>query len=638
MTRNWQQSLLAWTLLGTGLLGTVVVSLHVKQGMEPHALRQFAFWVTLLDSLTLTALLFAWLRAIRATRIANQLVAEFRQREQALRDSELRYRTVANFTSDWECWIMPDGTLRYISPSCEQMTGYAPDEFYADPGLLTRIIHVDDQPLYAECLARALDSDQQAALDYRIRTKTGDYRWLSQVCQSVSGTAGQTLERRVSARDITERKKTEAQLRENEARFRHFFEKNASVMLLVDPLTGEIMAANPAAAAYYGYSREQLISMSIHQINILPPARIAEERQKALREERNYFLFPHRLASGEVREVEVYSTPIHEAGRDLLFSIVHDITARKQAEAQLRLAASVFTHAREGIMITNPTGTILDVNAAFTDITSYPRDEVLGQNPRMLNSGRQTKAFYLALWQALAQQGHWYGEVWNRRKNGEVYATLQNISAVRDAEGQIQYYVALFADITQIKEHEHKLERMAHYDALTSLPNRLLLADRLSQGMLQAQRHQHWLAVVYIDLDGFKAVNDEHKHQVGDQLLVAVAVAMKQALREGDTLARIGGDEFVAVLLDLNDIQASDPLLTRLLNAVAHPVQVGTLTLQISASIGVTFYPQIDTVDASQLLHQADQAMYQAKYAGKNRYHLFSSQDAKIETSVTERI
>jgi len=143
---------------------------------------------------------------------------------------------------------------------------------------------------------------------------------------------------------------------------------------------------------------------------------------------------------------------------------------------------------------------------------------------------------------------------------------------------------------------------------------------------------------VYIDLDGFKAVNDEHKHQVGDQLLVAVAVAMKQALREGDTLARIGGDEFVAVLLDLNDIQASGPLLTRLLNAVAHPVQVGTLTLQISASIGVTFYPQIDTVDASQLLHQADQAMYQAKYAGKNRYHLFSSQDAKIETSVADWI
>ncbi|MFZ4535290.1 CHASE domain-containing protein [Propionivibrio sp.] len=307
------------------------------------------------------------------------------------------------------------------------------------------------------------------------------------------------------------------------------------------------------------------------------------------------------------------------------------ITERKQAEEQLQLAASVFTHAREGIMITNADGTIIDANNAFTYITSYGRDEVLGHNPRMLGSGRQNSEFYAAMLRDLTEKGHWYGEVWNQRKSGEMYAVMQNISAVRDADGHTRQYVALLSDITALKEHEQQLEHLAHYDSLTALPNRVLLADRLRQALFHAQRRGQVVAVAYLDLDGFKAINDRHGHEAGDQLLMTVANRMKQALREGDTLARMGGDEFVAVLVDLADVASSVPMINRLLAAAAQPVSTGNLMLQVSASLGVTFYPQAEDIDADQLLRQADQAMYQAKLAGRNRYHVF---DAELDRSV----
>jgi len=310
----------------------------------------------------------------------------------------------------------------------------------------------------------------------------------------------------------------------------------------------------------------------------------------------------------------------------LLFYRRQRLVDAQRAESQ-RLqrinAALVFTNSREGIMIADVNGAITDVNEAFTRITGYLRDEVVGKNPRILQSGRHDQAFYTAMWSDLAEYGHWSGEIWNRRKEGEEFAELLTISVVTDSLGNRQQYVGMFSNITSIKDYQVQLEHIAHFDALTKLPNRVLMADRLQVGMAQTLRRSEQLAVAFIDLDGFKAVNDTHGHAVGDQLLIALASRMRQALRDGDTLSRQGGDEFVAVLVGLTDVTASVPMLARLLAAVAEPVPVGEHRLQVSASVGVTFYPQTNEIEADQLLRQADHAMYQAKLAGKNRYCVF---------------
>ena len=429
--------------------------------------------------------------------------------------------------------------------------------------------------------------------------------------------------------DITERKKAEEVLRESESNFRNNFENNSSVMLLIDPLTGKITSANKAAISYFGYPEEKLVGLPMNNISIFSEEDSAEEQEHAISDGSNTFRLKHRLASGEVRNVEVHLTPTENSGRTLFFAIIHDVTERTQAESKLRLAATVFSHASEGIMITSADAKIIDVNDSFTQITGYRREEVLGCNPRILASGRQTKEFYIAMWSDLNEKGQWRGEIWNRRKNGEVYAELLTVSAVRDAKNKTHQYVALFSDISQLKEHQHELERIAHHDALTSLPNRVLLADRLHQAMAQTLRRGNRLAVGYLDLDGFKAVNDKYGHEVGDQLLMATAARMKHVLREGDTLARLGGDEFVVVFVDLVDSNTCETTLGRLLAAVAQPLHLGGLVLQLSASLGVTYYPQSEDVAADLLLRQADQAMYRAKANGKNCYSIFEADAGK---------
>lgn len=302
--------------------------------------------------------------------------------------------------------------------------------------------------------------------------------------------------------------------------------------------------------------------------------------------------------------------------------VIRDITERKKIEEDLRRAASVFRNASEGIIITSPEGVILDVNNAYTSITGYSREEALGNTPKMLKSGYQDDTFYDVMWKRLLQNGHWEGEIYNQHKNGNTYIEQLSINAVTDDRGQMQSYIGLFYDITSQKEHEKQLNYIAHFDALTELPNRRLLADRLQQGLLHADRQKSFLAVVYIDLDGFKEINDRYGHDVGDKLLVEVARRMKKMLREGDTVARLGGDEFVAVIIGLPDTDFCISLLERLLLIISADVEIDKSMFNITASLGVAFYPS-KGAEPDKLLRQADQAMYQAKLQGKNCYYIF---------------
>jgi diguanylate cyclase (GGDEF)-like protein/PAS domain S-box-containing protein len=301
-----------------------------------------------------------------------------------------------------------------------------------------------------------------------------------------------------------------------------------------------------------------------------------------------------------------------------------DVTERKKTEKKLKLAANVFTHSREGIIITDAAGTIIDINDTFTEISGYSREDLFGQNPRILQSGQHSSDFYADMWQTISTTKQWYGEIWNKRKNGEVYPEILTISAVLNDAAKVQNYVGLYGDVNALRENIQKIEQITNYDALTNLPNRTLLADRLNHRMAQCQRHDTLLAVALLDLDDFKAVNDAHGHNVGDELLIILSQRMQEVLREGDTLARIAGDEFIAVFANLAQIQDCQLALERLLLLVSEPITVGEIVLQVSASIGVTLYPQ-DGADADRLIRHADQAMYLAKQAGKNRYHWFDT-------------
>jgi diguanylate cyclase (GGDEF)-like protein/PAS domain S-box-containing protein len=296
--------------------------------------------------------------------------------------------------------------------------------------------------------------------------------------------------------------------------------------------------------------------------------------------------------------------------------VLTDITERKKHEVRLQLAASVFSHAHEGIMISDASDMIIEVNDMFSQITGFNRIEVLGKSSNILKSDYQSPEFYEARQQTLLEKDYWYGEIWNKRKNGDVYLEMRAISAVRNITGKIQHYVSLFTDITESKAHQQQLEHAANYDALTNLPNRVLLLDRLPITLIQCQRHSKMLAVVYIDLDGFKQVNDTYGHNMGDKLLISISQHMKDALRECDTLARIGGDEFVAVLDDLETPNDCKPILERLLKAASRTISVDDVLLNVSASMGVAISPKNGS-NADLLIREADKAMYIAKESGR---------------------
>ncbi|TAH10025.1 MAG: EAL domain-containing protein [Curvibacter sp.] len=547
----------------------------------------------------------------------NHLIEAIDQREDALTQSVQTLHVILETTLDGFWRVNAQGALQDVNPTYCRQSGYSREE------LLTMTI--------ADLEAQEQGADTQAHIGRIVkeghdqfesthRRKDGSI-WLVEVSTVYSPSNGGEFIAFV--RDITERKKAAAVLAANEKRLSAILEGAADAIFVSDA-QGNYQDVNQAAVTLLGYTREEFLTKNIREVARPEELSRAQAQFDQLlatgRMRADYWLLKK---SGESVPVELNATLLPDGS---LFGSCRDISERLRTQEQLHLAASVFTHAREGIMITDPNGDIMEVNDTFTRITGYTRDEVLGKNPRLLSSGRQDKNFYADLWSDLETKGYWSGEVWNRRKNGEVFAEMQTISVVRDAQGKTQSYVALFSDITSLKENQHKLEHIAHFDALTNLPNRVLLADRLHQSMAQTQRRGQRLAVAYLDLDGFKSINDHHGHEAGDRLLVALSASLKHVLRDGDTLARMGGDEFVVVLVDLDDVSTSAPVLNRLLSAAAQPVLVDQALLKVSASLGVTFYPQAEEVDGEQLLRQADQAMYLAKQAGKNRYHVFDAE------------
>jgi diguanylate cyclase (GGDEF)-like protein/PAS domain S-box-containing protein len=295
---------------------------------------------------------------------------------------------------------------------------------------------------------------------------------------------------------------------------------------------------------------------------------------------------------------------------------------------RIALMGRIFESAADGIVVTDPNGTIVDASAAFCATSGYARAELVGQNPRLMKSDRHDAGFYRRMWQRLLETGTWQGEVWDRRKNGEVYPKWLTISALRDGDGRVTHYVGISSDITGAKRSEQELERLAHYDALTGLPNRILFRDRLQQALNQAERGGAMVAVLFLDLDGFKAVNTDLGHRSGDLLLAAVGRRLASCIRASDTIARHGGDEFVIVLPDVVDPDTAGVVARKILDSFAQPFELEEHEVRVSTSVGIALYPQ-DAREIDELVKDADEAMYQAKELGRGTSRFFSGETQK---------
>jgi len=321
--------------------------------------------------------------------------------------------------------------------------------------------------------------------------------------------------------------------------------------------------------------------------------------------------------------VEAIAETIAGQPGETCLAAVLDITDRKRGEHALQLAAAVYLALEEAIMVVDADNRIAAVNPAFTRLTGYTAEEAVGQISSLLSSGRQDKAFYQALWDSLKTTGRWQGELWNRRKNGEIYLEYLSISTVYGDHGEVIQRVGMFSDLTEKKQAEETILKQANIDSLTGLPNRRLFLDRLQQAIHKAHRTKHKLALMFLDLDHFKDVNDTLGHDVGDSLLTETAQRLKTCLRETDTLARPGGDEFTIVIGELDGLASVDRVAHGILQSMMAPFQLGAERCYVSFSIGIALYPD-DAADLEDLLKKADQAMYSAKHQGRNQFCYFT--------------
>ena len=442
-----------------------------------------------------------------------------------------------------------------------------------------------------------------------------------------------------------ERKQAEEALRESEAYNKILFAGSHIPLAVLDPETGSLVDCNQAAVDIYGLdSREAVLALKPEdvatplQYDGRSSAETAfEHLEPALRDGSHVFEWRHQRPDGHIWDAEVHLMAFQHKGKSLLQFSLQDISQRKRSEANLRVAATAF-ESQEGMIITDADQRILRINRACSEITGYSPEEAVGQTPRMFSSGKHDAAFYREMWASIQGSGAWKGELWNRRKNGEVYPEWFSISAVKGDDGKVTNYVASFIDISQRKSAEDEIKHLAFYDPLTGLPNRRLLLDRLRHALAASARNETVGALLFIDLDNFKTLNDTLGHDKGDLLLESVSRRLIASVREHDTVARLGGDEFVVMLENLSedpkDAAGEAGLVgEKILLAIDEPHHLAGLTHHSTASIGIAlFAQQTDTVD--ELLRRADLAMYQAKAAGRNTLRFF---DPEMQASVTAR-
>lgn len=400
-------------------------------------------------------------------------------------------------------------------------------------------------------------------------------------------------------------------------------------------LAGVIRSWNRGAQLLYGYTSQQAVGRHISTILTDTEGAFSFDAKfvaRLVNDEDYKQEIVFRRKSGLSIDCQASFFPVYDEYGAPLWIVMYAWSnfVEREALRQQQLAATVFETSADGMIVTDAQANIDAVNPAFEKLTGYSPEDVLGKNPRFLSSGQHSTEFYKTMWESIHGTGHWRGDIWNRRKNGEIYVQRLTISAMKEENGTVSKYVAVFSDITEEKRQAEEAEFRANHDALTQLPNRALLVDRLSQGLRQMAREDNRLAVLFLDLDEFKQINDLHGHFIGDCLLQEAARRLVHELRKSDTVARLGGDEFVVVSLGANTRASYQLIAEKLIAALSCPYHFGGLELNVTCSVGIALFPDHGG-DFDALIQRADRAMYAAKRAGKNNFRLYDDAETSID-------
>jgi diguanylate cyclase (GGDEF)-like protein/PAS domain S-box-containing protein len=426
--------------------------------------------------------------------------------------------------------------------------------------------------------------------------------------------------------DITASKAANQALKASEKKYQSLFQSASDAILVADPENWCISEANPKAAQLLGIDTPTLLSLKITDLCTQGDTTFSA-LIRAFKKGKTSFQGQFYLLSkkGQSIPIELSAQELTLQNNQYIIISIHDLSFQVDAEERLRQSAVVFENSLEGVIITDASTRILSINNAFTRITGYTEAEVLGQKPAILHSGRHPQSFYDDMWETLRTSHHWKGEIWNRRKNGETYPQLLTITSIFDKQGNLVNYVAVFSDLSALKASQQALEHQAHYDALTGLPNKLLFEARVLHRLEQLDTYTGHLAILFLDLDHFKNVNDSLGHLAGDHLLVCACERLKQCIRRDDTLARLGGDEFIILMENIQQVQESALMAEKLIQQFEAPFHIAGQDVYISVSIGISLAPQ-NGQSYDLLIRNADTAMYRAKAEGRNTYQYYSKE------------
>ncbi|TCJ11666.1 EAL domain-containing protein [Parasulfuritortus cantonensis] len=569
-------------------------------------------------------------------------VTDSRRTQRALENERERIRLLLDSMAEGMYGVDQAGVCTFVNKAGLAMLGYDdPGQVVGHPiHQLIHHHHADGRPYPPEAcrVYQAYRHDAGVHIDDEVFWRRDGSAFPVEYWSYPLRQDGQVIGSVVTFLDISERRQGEARL----------FEATQMLKVVIDTVPhyvfwkdrqSRFLGANRAFARLAGLDDPaELVGCDDYQFHWRAYAALyqADDAQVMASETAKLNIIEPIDLEGETRWLETSKEPLRDPRGQVIgvVGIFRDVTERIRAEEKLRQAAKVFESTTEGVMITALDGKVIAVNQAFTDITGYSEAEVLGGNPRQLKSSRHEADFYRTMWQEIRDKGLWQGEIWNRRKSGEIYPEWLTINTVRDQAGRPINYVGVFSDISAVKQTEAKLNFLAHHDPLTELPNRMLFNDRLEHAIQRAKRESARLALLFIDLDQFKHVNDSLGHPIGDKLLCLVAQVLSASVRAEDSVARLGGDEFVVLLEGIADVDYASDVARKILAALIKPHRLDGHDLVVGASIGISAYPE-DGGDAATLLRNADTAMYHSKAEGRNTFRYYS---AELTRSARERL